>query len=147
MEYKLNLTDEGDEEIRKQIVAPLVAYNASKAGPSHGRPLVIALRDSANTIIGGLWGNTGFEWLFTQLLVVPEELRGRGVGSQLLQIAESEAVSRGCRGAWLDTFEFQARGFYEKLGYECFAQLPEYPAGFSRYFMKKSLLPVIASRG
>ncbi len=141
MEYSLDLTDEADEEVRKQIVAPLVEYNISKAGASNGRPLVIALRGSSNTIIGGLWGNTGFQWLFTQLLVVPENLRGRGVGRQLMRMAEAEAEGRGCHGAWLDTFEFQARGFYERLGYECFAQLPDYPSGFSRYFMKKTLVP------
>ncbi|MBK5970981.1 MULTISPECIES: GNAT family N-acetyltransferase [Thiorhodovibrio] len=142
MEYQLDLTDEANEEIRKEIVASLVEYNASKAGPSNGRPLVIALRDTSNTIMGGLWGSTGFQWLFTQLLVVPEGLRGRGVGSQLMRMAEAEAMARGCHGAWLDTFEFQARGFYERIGYKCFAQLPEYPSGFSRYFMKKSLAPV-----
>ena len=141
MEYKLDLSDEADEGIRKEIVAPLVEYNISKAGPSNGRPLVIAVRDLSNTIIGGLWGNTGFQWLFTQLLVVPEGLRGCGMGTELMRMAEAEATSRGCHGAWLDTFEFQARGFYERLGYECFARLPEYPAGFSRYFMKKSLAP------
>jgi hypothetical protein len=40
----------------------------------------------------------------------------------------------------LDTFEFQARGFYEHQGYTCFADLPDYPPGFSRFFMKKSLI-------
>lgn len=139
MEYKLDLTDEANDEVRNQIVAPLVEYNVSKAGPSNGRPLVIAIHDSSNTIIGGLWGNTGFQWLFTQLLVVPENLRGRGIGKKLMHMAEAEAVGRGCHGAWLDTFEFQARGFYERIGYDCFAQLPDYPTGFSRYFMKKSL--------
>ena len=57
-----------------------------------------------------------------------------------MQLAEREAVSRGCHGAWLDTFEFQARGFYERIGYECFGELPGYPRGFSRFFMKKILL-------
>jgi hypothetical protein len=49
-------------------------------------------------------------------------------------------VQRGCHNAWLDTFEFQARGFYESLGYECFGELPDYPKGHARYFMKKALL-------
>jgi hypothetical protein len=53
--------------------------------------------------------------------------------------AESEAAARGCHSAWLDTFEFQARGFYEELGYCCVAELPDYPAGSARYFMKKTL--------
>jgi hypothetical protein len=57
-----------------------------------------------------------------------------------MSLAEREARSRGCHGAWLDTFEFQARGFYERQGYTCFAQLPDYPPGFSRFFMKKALI-------
>ena len=140
MEYTLSLTDIADEEVRKAIVAPLVEYNSSQAGPSQNRPIVILVRDSENAVVGGLWGHTGYEWLFTQLLVVPTSLRGQGVGTQVMQLAESEAIDRGCHNAWLDTFEFQARGFYERMGYECFGELPSYPRGYSRFFMKKRLL-------
>lgn len=56
-----------------------------------------------------------------------------------MAMAEAEAIVRGCHGAWLDTFEFQARPFYEHLGYNCFGTLPEYPKGFSRFFMQKML--------
>lgn len=142
MTYTFELTDEALEDIRKEIVAPLVAYNTAQAGPSQGRPLVIVVRDTQGAIVGGLWGNTAFEWLFTQLLVVPESARQQGLGSRLMHMAEAEAVARGCHHAWLDTFEFQARGFYEKLGYECFGELKDYPTGFSRYFMQKSLVRV-----
>ncbi|MDB5968836.1 MAG: putative acetyltransferase, family [Hydrocarboniphaga sp.] len=139
MDYSLAVTDVADEDIRKAIVAPLVAYNESQAGPSQGRPLVVVVRDSANAAIGGLWGSTAYGWLFTQLLVVPTELRGQGVGTQIIRLAEAEAAARGCHGAWLDTFEFQARAFYERIGYVCFGELPNYPEGFSRFFMKKEL--------
>jgi GNAT superfamily N-acetyltransferase len=139
MQYTLTTTDVADEEIRKAILAPLVEYNSSQAGPSQNRPIVVLVRDHANTVIGGLWGHTGYEWLFTQLLVVPAGLRGRGIGTEIMQLAEREAVQRGCQGAWLDTFEFQARGFYERIGYKCFGELPNYPKGFSRYFMQKAL--------
>src|SRR6516165_7091346 len=40
--------------------------------------------------------------------------------------------------AWLDTFSFQARGFYEKLGYEEFGRL-DYPPGHHRHFLRKRL--------
>jgi GNAT superfamily N-acetyltransferase len=139
MEYKLTLTDVADDALRQLILAPLVEYNASQAGPSQGRPVVIALTDNEGEVIGGLWGHTGYEWLFTQLLVVPDTLRGRGVGSDIMRLAEQEAVQRGCHNAWLDTFEFQARGFYERIGYQCFGELPDYPKGHSRFFMKKAL--------
>ena len=145
MEYTLKITDVADEEIRKSILAPLVAYNESQAGPSQGRPLVIQVRDKTEVVIGGLWGYTGYGWLFTQLLVVPESLRGLGVGTKLMQLAEREAMARGCHGAWLDTFEFQARAFYERIGYVCFGELPNYPSGFSRFFMKKELIGLARS--
>ena len=139
MEYTLSFTDVADEEVRKAIVAPLVEYNSSQAGPSQNRPIVVLVRDTENAVVGGLWGHTGYDWLFTQLLVVPASLRGRGVGTEIMQLAEREAIGRGCHGAWLDTFEFQARGFYERIGYECFGELPNYPKGLSRFFMKKAL--------
>ena len=139
MDYSLTLSDVADDEVRKLILAPLVAFNSSQAGPSENRPLVIQIKDHAEVPIGGLWGHTGYGWLFTQLLVVPENLREQGIGTKLMQLAEREAVSRGCHGAWLDTFEFQARAFYERLGYACFGEIPNYPTGFSRFFMRKEL--------
>lgn len=139
MEYTFSLTDIADEKVREQIVAPLVQYNESKAGPSLYRPMVIALRSAEGKVVGGMWGDTGYDWLYTQLLVVPAELRGRGVGTRLMELAEEEAVARGCHSAWLDTHEFQARPFYERLGYVCFGELPNYPNGFSRVFMRKAL--------
>lgn len=139
MTYTLQVSDVADEEVRKLILAPLIEYNTSQAGAGNGKPLVIAIKDGSDQIVGGLWGYTGYEWLFTQLLVVPEQHRGTGVGSKIMAMAEAEALSRGCSGAWLDTFEFQAREFYERIGYQCFAELPNYPTGFSRFFMKKAL--------
>ena len=61
------------------------------------------------------------------------------MGSRLMSLAEAEAMKRGCHAAWLDTFEFQAKAFYERIGYSCFATLPDFPKGSSRYFMWKDL--------
>ena len=138
-DLSLHLSDVADEEVRRAIAAPLVRYNESKVGPSGNRPLVVEVRDANGAIVGGLWGSTAFGWLYTQLLVVPESSRGQGLGRRIMQLAEEEAVKRGCHAAWLDTFEFQARVFYEGIGYACFGSLPEYPKGSSRYFMRKTL--------
>jgi len=139
MDFTLQLGDTADDAVRQAILAPLVAYNASQTGASGHRPLVIEVRDQQAAVIGGLWGGTGYGWLFTQLLVVPEALRGQGLGRKLMAMAEAEAVQRACHAAWLDTFEFQAKAFYERLGYRCFGELGDYPKGFARYFMQKSL--------
>lgn len=139
--YSLTLTDTADEALRQAILAPLVEYNLSQAGASGNRPLAVLVHDAQGNVAGGAWGYTGFQWLFIQLLVVPADARGQGLGTQIMQRAEAEAIERGCVGAWLDTFEFQARGFYEKLGYACFGQIDGYPPGYARYFMKKALQP------
>jgi GNAT superfamily N-acetyltransferase len=77
--------------------------------------------------------------LFIDHLVVPEASRGEGLDTRLVHLAEREAKGRNCINVWLKTFEFKARGFYEKLGYACFGQLTGYPSGFSRFFMQKPL--------
>ena len=139
MNYQLIISEVADPEVEKAIIAPLAAYNNSKAGPGNSKALIIAIKDDTGGVTGGLSGYTSRGWLFTHLLVVPEELRSQGLGTRLMEMAENEAVVRGCVGAWLDTFEFQARGFYEKLGYACFGEIQDYPPGFSRFFMKKAL--------
>ena len=139
MNYTIHLSETTNEEVRKVILAPLREYNQSQTGVDEYRGLAIELRDDQGLAVGGLWGGTNYDWLFVQLLVIPEPLRGQGVGRQLLSLAEAEATKRGCHAAWLDTFEFQARSFYERLGYKCFGQLENYPRGFSRFFMQKSL--------
>jgi GNAT superfamily N-acetyltransferase len=139
MTFTLRPTDVLDDASRSAILGALVAYNQSRTGRNDYRPLIIAIDDPDGRVIGGLWGRTAYDWLYVELLFVPDALRGRGLGSELMTRAESEAVSRGCHGAWLDTFEFQARGFYERLGYTCFGELRDYPPGSARYFMKKAL--------
>ncbi|TFV36564.1 GNAT family N-acetyltransferase [Bradyrhizobium sp. CCBAU 11361] len=63
------------------------------------------------------------------LLFVPHSLRGPGLGRRIMLQAEREAIARGCRGAWLDTYSFQARAFYKRLGYRAFGVLDDYPPG------------------
>lgn len=43
--------------------------------------------------------------------------------------------------AALDTFEYQARPFYEKLGYQLFGTLDGYPPGYRQFYLRKRLSP------
>lgn len=134
----LLLTDTPDPRARDVIATGLGGFNTSRAGPGEWRRLSVLIQDG-EAVRGGLWGVTSYGWLFTELLFVPEDLRGRGVGAEILERAEAEARARGCTGAWLDTFDFQARGFYERLGYRVFGQIDDHPPGGARFFMKKPL--------
>jgi hypothetical protein len=53
--------------------------------------------------------------------------------------AEHAAYDRGCRRARLDTFDFQARNFYERLGYVVYARLDGFPTGHEQLHMQKTL--------
>lgn len=134
------VTDTPDPRDREAIVRPLLAFNEATFGPSAYKPLAVLLRDpDTGETTGGVWAKSIYDWLYVELLFVPEELRGQGVGGDLMRRAEEEAEARGCAGVWLDTFGFQARGFYEKLGYEAFGAIPGHPKGSERYFMKRAL--------
>lgn len=74
-----------------------------------------------------------------KLLYVSEESRRRGWGTKLIRAPEAEAVSQGCHGAWVDSYSFQARGFYERQGYAIFGSLDNYPTGQKRFFLQKTL--------
>lgn len=136
---KIELTSDADDALRRAIAAPLVAFNESVAGPSGHLTLALSVRDAQGTVCGGLWGSTGYGWLYTQLLVVPESARGQGLGRELMGTAEAEARRRGCTHAWVDT-QFGALGFYERLGYTVFGRLDGYPPGFARSFLTKALV-------
>src|SRR5205823_2780313 len=62
-----------------------------------------------------------------------------GCGNARGSAHERSTASRQPRSSDLDTFDFQARGFYERLGYETFAEVQDFPRGHSRFFMKKTL--------
>jgi ribosomal protein S18 acetylase RimI-like enzyme len=147
MEYEL--TEEADAEALSAAVRRGIRdADPSDVGPRDWRPLTLALRARDGTLMGGLCGATMWGWLTVDGLWVAEELRGRGLGQRLLLTAEAAAVARGCRGARLGTFDFQARGFYERLGYIVFGELPDFPAGHTNYELWKSLAaPAQASCG
>ncbi|WP_426237087.1 GNAT family N-acetyltransferase [Pararhizobium sp. DWP1-1-3] len=122
------------------ILAVLEQHAALHIGAIEEKPdFAILLRDpDTQAVVGGLYGMDGFGWAFVKYLAVPDAYRGQGLGSRLLAEAEAIARARGYIGVWLDTFEFQARPFYEKLGYSVFGELEGAPNAIPRYFLKKS---------
>jgi GNAT superfamily N-acetyltransferase len=139
MSHEIVVTDEPGRAIQDVVLQGLVAFNVSRAGDGGHRPLAALVKDAAGAVVGGLWGATYWQWLFIQYFWVPEGLRGRGLGAEVLRRAELEARFRGCRGVWLDTFSFQAPAFYERHGYRVFGTLDDYPPGHHRIFLTKRL--------
>ncbi len=129
---------EPDDADHALILDQLVAFNAQQAGPSESRLFGLAVRDvTEGPVIGGLWGRMSRQWLCVDLLALPEQARGRRIGTELMERAEAMVRRHGGRGVWLDTFSFQARPFYEKRGYRVFGEIPDYPAPHSRFLLAK----------
>lgn len=121
------------------ITDALSAFNNSDVGPSDRQPLAVLIRDTDGKVTGGLSGFTAWGWLFTQMLYIPDTLRGTGIARKILAKAEDEAKARGCRGAWIDTFNPQALRAYLRQGYEIFGELEDFPEGRTRSFLRKNL--------
>ena len=135
----LIVTDAPDETDRAAVLDGLTAFNLAETGGTAPVPLAVLIKDARGTTTGGLIGRTWLEWLYVELVYVPDALRGTGIGRELMVRAEAEARARGCRGIWLNTFSFQARGFYEKLGFELCGRIDDYPPGHGRFFLQKRL--------
>ena len=87
------------------------------------------------------------DWFSIDVIWLPTELRGRGLGAQLIADAEVEARRRGCVGVRLNTGSFQAPGFYERLGYEVCGVLEDFPLGHRRLTFSKRLNGITAAGG
>jgi GNAT superfamily N-acetyltransferase len=97
MTWRLAVRDEPTDTDREAILAPLRAYNRAQAGDARVRPVAIVVEDDAGAVAGGLWGRVGYEWMFIELLVVPEAARGAGLGRQLMAQAEAMARAESAR--------------------------------------------------
>jgi len=135
-----------DPALRAAVEHQLQRSNAERSpvlralrasGEADERPLdVYALE--GDELVGGLTGATWARWLQVELLWVHPDQRGAGLGGRLL--AEAERIAReerGCVGARLETWGFQARPFYEARGYAVFGVLEDYPPGETEYHLAK----------
>lgn len=135
----LEVTGERDEAAEEALLVGLRDHNRPFLGEATFRHLGVLARGGGGRLSGGLTGRTSDSFLYIDLLWVAEAERGRGLGSRLILAAEAEAVTRGCRSAVVDTFDFQARPFYERHGYAVFGTLDGYRDGHRRFFMVKRL--------
>lgn len=100
-------------------------------------PFVINYSDNKGAVIAGLIAQTWWGGLEIQYLWVSAEHRGAGYGRSMMNAAEQVARERGCHMAYVDTFDFQAKAFYEKLGYCEYGSLAGYAHKFRRHYLAK----------
>jgi GNAT superfamily N-acetyltransferase len=137
--YQIVYVEKPEQSVWGIVGYGISDYNAQKAGDEHAQRICFAVQGLDHEVFGGVVAVIYWDWLYIDLMWLREELRGCGYGSQLLTLVEEEARKRGAKNAYLDTFSFQAPGFYQKHGYRVFGELKDFPAGHQRYFMTKQL--------
>ena len=125
---------------KSQIIGDLIrSYNLSKREVAESEPLNLYVEDDSGELMAGLVAETFGNWLEIEYLFVKDDLRGQGIGSQLLQQAESEAKKRNCRFVFVNTYQYQAPAFYQKQGYKEVFTLKDYPYTGQRHYYQKDL--------
>lgn len=136
-ELILTLTDGLASEEEEIILERLRAYNVETFGRSDRRDLAIPLHGQNGMLIGGLTGYTARGWLHVSMLYVPEAMRGRGIASRMLDLAEAEARARDCIGAYIDTMNPEARRRYQRRGYTEIGSLKYLSGGHAVIWLEK----------
>ncbi len=133
--------DTFDLAARTAISTVMDVYNDSRTGrPEPAEQVAVLVRDAGGLTRGGAGCVSYYDWLHVDLLHLPEELRGQGIGTRVMRAVEREAARRGCQGVWLDTAAFQAPGFYRKLGFTPIGTIEDYSGGFDREWLLKRAL-------
>lgn len=108
-------------------------------GPAQREPLCVSVKEPSGAVIGGVRGASHWGWLFISHLWVAEAHRSTGLGAELLEAAEAEAVRRSCRGIYVDTFNVRAARFYLRHGFVEIGRIQDLPPGHQRIYFAKSL--------
>ena len=137
--YSIKYVSQPKKILKKSLGRQLDLYNKSKMGFVNWKDLGIEAKDPKGKLVGGLVGGTYWGWLQVYELWVDAAYRDEGLGTTLLREAEALARKRGCRHVHLDTFSFQAPGFYRKLGFKKLGVLKPFPRGNARYYLYKKM--------
>lgn len=121
------------------ILRALRQFNRAHTSPDPQGSFAVTLESDERAVVGGLWADYGYDWMYIKYLVLPESARGKGTGTTMMKQAEDRARALGLFGIWVDTFSFQAPGFYEKLGFSKFGEIENHPRGEVSILLQKIL--------
>ncbi|HSW86837.1 MAG TPA: GNAT family N-acetyltransferase [Rhabdochlamydiaceae bacterium] len=113
------------------------AFTAKKMEPI--RSFGFFIKDKNGEVLAGVSGVTLFGCLYVDMLWVKETLRKQGLGESLMEHAENLGLKRGCTFATVNTMDWQALPFYQKLGYEIEFTRTGYHKNSKMHYLKKNL--------
>lgn len=136
---KITIDHNISEEEKCLIRDEVIKYSDIHSSPRNFRSIALALREESGSVVGGVTAFIAWDWLLIEVLWVAEELRNKGHGSFLLKEIEKLAKKEKCNHSRLDTFDFEAKDFYLKNGYQVYGELKGFPGEHSQYHLRKDL--------
>jgi GNAT superfamily N-acetyltransferase len=136
---KLALEKDDKGEVMQALMAGMKAFNNAAIPNLNSHKIVAAVRDDDGKVIGGVIGALAGDSVYMEVVYNDEVVRGTGFGTKAMRLVEDEAKRLGATEAWLYTMSFQAKPFYEKLGYAQFGELNWLDGQHKRHFMRKDL--------
>lgn len=138
-DLRLEFTDEPMADDLGAVDAGLHLYNIGAADLGAVQTLACFARTDAGAIVGGLRARQWGAAVEVQQLWVDEPRRGSGIATRLMDLLEQAVGARGAAVIYLDTFSFQAPGFYRRCGFDTAARIDGFPDGIGKYLMVKYL--------
>ncbi len=143
-EYVLNLTPkfqfDPPKDLTEQVYQGLFEFNRPHFPQEPIHKIGCFLYQDDGELVAGLYGDLFTSSLFIETIWVEAECRGQGLGRQLLQHTEEQVREHGVSDLFLDTYSFQAAGFYQKLGFKQVGCYRDFPTrGVDKLFFQKRL--------
>lgn len=136
---EITISTGGSTEVEAFLSERIYEFNASVTGYHDGETFSVVRRNERREIEGGASGHTWGGCCYVAYLWVSPVSRGRGLGRELLTAVEEHARSRNCRLVFLSTHDFQAPGFYSRLGYQIVARVDDHPMAHASIYLRKQL--------
>jgi GNAT superfamily N-acetyltransferase len=137
----MTVIEESLFEERNYIVDKMLEFNNNQVPftqTPHKIDLAFNIKNSQGEIVAGI-NAIMYRWkcIWVDYLWVSDEVRGKGYGSLLLKKLEEEGKKQGSHLIHLDTFDWQAKDFYLKNGFELYGELDDCPKGHKLFYLKK----------
>lgn len=117
----LTLVNSLTQKEKKVVMDGLAVYAFEKAAIKKEDaylPFEFAYKDQEDQVVGGITGFCYYKCLYIDLLWVHPEYRNQKLGRALIEKAESFGKENECLISTVNTMDWEAPEFYQKLGYK-----------------------------
>ena len=137
--YRFEYQDEPIPEDEQVLFDGLNNEVAQKKNVDPIKPIRIYIKDAQGMVLGGASGVSFYGSLYIDMLWLKENMRHQGLGKKLLMEAERIGRERNCTFATLNTMDWEALRFYQKLGYAIEFVREGYDKESKMYMLRKKL--------